>query len=255
MLSNEARKFLLDMRLFLTAKSVKESDIESFIEDAELHLIEGEKKKKSVEEIFGSSPKEYANELVKVMERDRQETWKQIGFTVMNIVSFWIIASILIVNNGMLQISLIQCIGYSFSFILVVIGPNFLLRKMTFVTSFTKTWFAMWSLVIIAPMFLIGAVTILDVIYPTKMFIFTQMQSYILAGSIFIITVAINIYFNGWFKNLYLIIPLSIMLLFKTFTSEDLVPMLFQIICLYGSLFILIFVEIMMKTNRRETVK
>ncbi|HDR7253323.1 TPA: DUF1129 domain-containing protein [Bacillus pacificus] len=254
MLSNEARKFLLDMRLFLTAKSVKESDIESFIEDAELHLIEGESDGKSVEEIFGSSPKEYANELVKVMERDRQETWKQIGFTVMNIVSFWIIASILIVNNGLLQMSLIQCVGYSLSLILVIIGPNFLLRKMTFVTSFTKTWFSMWFLVMIAPMFLMGVVTVLDVVYPTKLFIFTQMQSYILAGGIFIITVAINIYFDGWFKNLYLIIPLSIMLLFKTFTSEDLVPMLFQIICLYGSLFILIFLEIMMKTNRRETV-
>ena len=62
----------------------------------------------------------------------------------MNIVSFWIIASILIVNYGMLQISLIQCIGYSFSFILVVIYSNFLLRKMTFVTSFSKTWFSMW---------------------------------------------------------------------------------------------------------------
>ena len=86
------------------------------------------------------------------------------------------------------------------------------------------------------------------------MFTFTELQSYILAGGIFIITVASNIYFDGWFKNLYLIIPLSIMLLFKTFTSEDLVPMLFQIICLYGSLFILIFLEIMMKTNRRETV-
>lgn len=139
MLSSEARKFLLDMRLFLTAKSVKESDVENFLEDAELHLIEGESEGKSVEDIFGSSPKEYANELVKVMERDRQETWKQIGFTVMNMVSFWIIASILMVNHGMLQISLIQCIGYSFSFILVVIGPNFLLRKMTFVTGFTKT--------------------------------------------------------------------------------------------------------------------
>ncbi len=99
-----------------------------------------------------------------------------------------------------------------------------------------------------------GVVTVLDVIYPTKIFTFTELQSYILAGGIFIITVAINIYFDGWFKNLYLIIPLSIMLLFKTFTSEDLVPMLFQIICLYGSLFILIFLEIMMKTNRRETV-
>ncbi|WP_263703365.1 DUF1129 domain-containing protein [Bacillus thuringiensis] len=254
MLSNEARKFLLDMRLFLTTKSVKENDIESFIEDAELHLIEGESEGKSVEEIFGSSPKEYANELVKVMERDRQETWKQIGFTVMNIVSFWIIASILIVNNGLLQMSLIQCVGYSLSLILVVIGPNFLLRKMTFVTSFTKTWFSMWFLVMIAPMFLMGVVTILDVIYPTKMFTFTETQSYILAGAIFIITVAVNMYFEGWFKNLYLIIPLLIMLLFKTFTSEDLVPMLFQIICLYGSLFVLIFLEIMMKMNRRETV-
>jgi len=255
MLSSEAQKFLLDMRLFLTAKSVKESDIENFLEDAELHLIEGESEGKSVEDIFGSSPKEYAHELVKVMEKDRRETWKQIGFTVMNIVSFWIIASILIVNNGMLQISLIQCIGYSFSFILVVIGPNFLLRKMTFVTSFTKTWFSMWSLVMIAPMFLLGAVTILDVIYPTKMLTFTEVQSYIVSGGIFIITVTINIYFEGWFKNLYLIIPLSIMLVFKTFTTEDLMPMLFQIICLYGSLFILIFVEIMMKTNRREMVK
>ena len=45
------------------------------------------------------------------------------------------------------------------------------------------------------------------------------------------------------------------MLVFKTFTTEDLVPMLFQIICLYGSLFILIFVEIMVKANRREMVK
>ena len=107
----------------------------------------------------------------------------------------------------------------------------------------------------IAPMFLMGVIMVLDVIYPTKMFIFTQMQSYLLAGGIFIITVAVNMYFNGWFKNLYLIIPLSIMLVFKTFTSEDLVPILFQIICLYGSLFILIFVEIMIKTNRREMIK
>lgn len=45
------------------------------------------------------------------------------------------------------------------------------------------------------------------------------------------------------------------MLVFKTFTTEDLVPMLFQIICLYGSLFILIFVEIMVKANKREMVK
>ncbi|MED1411431.1 MULTISPECIES: DUF1129 domain-containing protein [Bacillus] len=255
MLSNEARKFLLDMRLFLTAKGVKESDVHNFLEDAELHLIEGESDGKSVVDIFGSSPKEYANELVKVMEKDRQETWKQIGYTVMNIVAFWIIASILVVNNGSPQISFIQCVGYSLTLILAIIAPNFLLRKMTFLTGFTKSWFSMWFLVMIAPMFLLGVVTILDVIYPTPMFMFTLVQSYILAGIIFIITVVINVYFEGWFKNLYLIIPLSIMLVFKIFTSEELIPMLFQIICLYGSLFVLMFLEIMMKANKRETVK
>ncbi|EEM15737.1 NADH dehydrogenase subunit N [Bacillus pseudomycoides DSM 12442] len=47
------------------------------------------------------------------MEKDRRESWKQIGYTVMNIVVFWVIASILIVNdNGPLQISFVQCIGY-----------------------------------------------------------------------------------------------------------------------------------------------
>lgn len=37
MLSTEARKFLLDMSLFLTEKGVKESDVESFLEDAKLY--------------------------------------------------------------------------------------------------------------------------------------------------------------------------------------------------------------------------
>ncbi|UYX55450.1 DUF1129 domain-containing protein [Bacillus thuringiensis] len=239
MLSSEAQKFLLDMRLFLTAKSVKESDMESFLEDAELHLIEGESDGKSVEEIFGSSPKEYANELVKVMERDRQETWKQIGFTVMNIVAFWVIASILIVNNGILQISLIQCIGYSFTLMLAVIGPNFLLRKMTFVASFTKTWFSMWSLVMIAPMFLLGAVTILDVIYPTKMITFTQMQSYILAGIILIVLLVAEAYILGWIGILAVIIPLLIMFVFKELGKQNPYWGMVEPLLLYGSLYVL----------------
>lgn len=71
MLLSEVWKFLLDMRLFLMVKSVKESDIENFIEDVEFYLIEGESDGKSVEDIFGSLLKEYVNEFVKVMERDR----------------------------------------------------------------------------------------------------------------------------------------------------------------------------------------
>lgn len=105
------------------------------------------------------------------------------------------------------------------------------------------------------PMVLLGAVIILDIIYPTPMIQLTQLQSYMIAGAIFIVTVIINVYFEGWYKVLYLVVPLAIMLVFKTFTSEDLIPMLFQIVCLYGSLFILIIIEFIMKANKRETAR
>ncbi|MCI0767036.1 DUF1129 domain-containing protein [Bacillus sp. TL12] len=255
MLSTEARNFLLDMRMFLTAKGVKESDVESFLEDAKLHLIEGEMDGKSVADIFGSSPKEYANELVKVMEKDRRESWKQIGYTVMNIVAFWIIASILVVNDsGQLQISVVQCIGYGMSLMIALVVPNLAFREMAFRLHFSKQLFVQ-VLLMAVPMVLLGAVIILDIIYPTPMIELTQLQSYMIAGAIFIVTVIINVYFEGWYKVLYLVVPLAIMLVFKTFTSEDLMPMLFQIVCLYGSLFILIIIEFIRKANKREAAR
>nr|WP_277818711.1 DUF1129 domain-containing protein [Bacillus sp. TL12] len=254
-LSTEARNFLLDMRMFLTAKGVKESDVESFLEDAKLHLIEGEMDGKSVADIFGSSPKEYANELVKVMEKDRRESWKQIGYTVMNIVAFWIIASILVVNDsGQLQISVVQCIGYGMSLMIALVVPNLAFREMAFRLHFSKQLFVQ-VLLMAVPMVLLGAVIILDIIYPTPMIELTQLQSYMIAGAIFIVTVIINVYFEGWYKVLYLVVPLAIMLVFKTFTSEDLMPMLFQIVCLYGSLFILIIIEFIRKANKREAAR
>ncbi len=255
MLSTEARKFLLDMSLFLTAKGVKESDVESFLEDAKLHLIEGETDGKSVADIFGSSPKEYANELVKVMEKDRRESWKQIGYTVMNIVAFWIIASILVVSDsGQLQFSVVQCIGYGMALMIALIVPNLAFRKMAFRLHFSKQLFVQ-VLLMAVPVVLLGAVIILDIIYPTPMIALTQLQSYMIAGTIFIATVIINVYFEGWYKVLYLVVPLAILLVFKTFTSEDLIPMLFQIVCLYGSLFILITIEFIMKANKREAAR
>ena len=52
--------------------------MDAFLEDAELHLIEGEKEGKTVSDIFGDSPKEYAEELAKEMERDKGGSIKTI---------------------------------------------------------------------------------------------------------------------------------------------------------------------------------
>ena len=74
----EGEKFLIDTKVYLITKGIKEEDVDAFIEDAELHLIEGEKEGKTVSDIFGDSPKEYAEELAKEMEKDKGGSIKSI---------------------------------------------------------------------------------------------------------------------------------------------------------------------------------
>ncbi len=42
-ISKEGEKFLIDTKVYLTTKGMKEEDVDAFLEDAELHLIEGKK--------------------------------------------------------------------------------------------------------------------------------------------------------------------------------------------------------------------
>ena len=75
-ISKEGEKFLIDTKVYLITKGIKEEeDVDAFLEDAELHLIEGEKGK-TVSDIFGDSPKEYAEELAKEMEKDKSGSIK-----------------------------------------------------------------------------------------------------------------------------------------------------------------------------------
>lgn len=76
MLSNEGQKFLDDTQGYLRTKGIREADIISFIEDAEVHLIEGEKRGKSVNDIFGHAPKE--------MQINLPKRWKLIKKGIIN---------------------------------------------------------------------------------------------------------------------------------------------------------------------------
>lgn len=45
-ISKESEKFLIDTKVYLITKGIKEEDVDAFLEDAELHLIEGEKRER-----------------------------------------------------------------------------------------------------------------------------------------------------------------------------------------------------------------
>ena len=59
-ISKQGEQFILDLNLYLISTGKSEKEIKEFIEEAEEHLILGEKEGKTVEDIFGTSPEEYA---------------------------------------------------------------------------------------------------------------------------------------------------------------------------------------------------
>lgn len=71
-ISKEGDKFLIDTKVYLLTKGIKKEDVNAFLEDAELHLIEGEKQGKTVRDVFGDSPKEFAKQLASEMEVDKR---------------------------------------------------------------------------------------------------------------------------------------------------------------------------------------
>ncbi|MDF4756505.1 hypothetical protein P3527_27015, partial [Vibrio parahaemolyticus] len=126
MLSQESRDFLANTGTYLTAKGISEQDIESFLEDAELHLTEGEKRGKSVEDIFGDSPKEYAEELAKEMEKNKGGSIKSILGMIIGIGGYWLLTNILFESpNHEFTLTNVQLIGYPIVLMITIVGIIF----------------------------------------------------------------------------------------------------------------------------------
>ncbi len=128
MLSNEGQKFLDDTQGYLRTKGIREADIISFIEDGEVHLIEGEKRGKSVNDIFGHAPKEYANQLAKEMEVDKKGNYKLLLYFIINLLAFTMMKSVFFSEvDHRLSYSLIELIGYP---IMIFVGISVLIWGM-----------------------------------------------------------------------------------------------------------------------------
>ena len=125
MLSEDNKRYIESMRGYLASYGIKESEAESFLEEAKVHLIEGEKNGKTVEDIFGKTPKKYAKELVSVLTVSKKENIKHISNLLIAIFGFVIIANLI---NTSLELSIIELLGYPLSFILWIIFSVLALR-------------------------------------------------------------------------------------------------------------------------------
>ncbi|MES9706089.1 DUF1129 family protein, partial [Bacillus toyonensis] len=131
--SKEGEEFLIDTKVYLITKGIKEEDVDAFLEDAELHLIEGEKKGKTVSDIFGDSPKEYAEELVKEMEKDKSGSIKSILGMIIGIGGYWLLTNILFESpNHEFTLTNVQLIGYPIVLMITIVGIIFAFKMSSF---------------------------------------------------------------------------------------------------------------------------
>lgn len=113
-LSLEGEKYLQDLRIYLFTKGVKEDDLVDFIEEANRHLLEGEQDGKNVQQIFGCSPKDYANDLIEAMGSSLRRQIAIVSQIVLIMISFNVSSMGL---TETLHFTLIELIGYPLVYI------------------------------------------------------------------------------------------------------------------------------------------
>lgn len=71
-LSKESKDFIGRLQLYLMASGKKEKEIEEITEELEDHLLEAERRGKSVQDVVGQSPKEYMEQFSREMILDKR---------------------------------------------------------------------------------------------------------------------------------------------------------------------------------------
>ncbi|SFI56138.1 MULTISPECIES: DUF1129 domain-containing protein [unclassified Bacillus (in: firmicutes)] len=247
--SKEGEKFLVDMKVYLLTKGIKEEDVNSFLEDAELHLIEGEKEGKTVTDIFGDSPKEYAQELAEEMEVDKKENWNLLISFVIATAAYWLIPELVFRNTEKpVTVSLISLIGYPIILFLMIAGMIFAFRSSSF-QSKLREFSIIYVVMAVIPMVLLVGLMLLDKQYGTPFLSLSSVQSYILGFLLFVVAIIINFRLNSWIGVLTLVVLLFIMFLFEYLGINNTDWGFLEPILLYGSLALL-----MMWDSKRQNI-
>lgn len=128
-ISKEGEEFILNLNMYLISTGKSEDEIKEFIDEAEQHLIFGEKEGKSVEDIFGSSPEEYAKSVAKELSFSKKDL---IETALMFILGFGTWLFLGEIKDGIVTMSTMEIILTPLVYLVTIILLAFLARKFAF---------------------------------------------------------------------------------------------------------------------------
>lgn len=128
-ISKEGEEFILNLNMYLMSTGKSEDEIKEFIAEAEEHLMLGEREGKSVEDIFGDSPEEYAKSVAKELSFSKKEL---IETALMFILGFGTWLFLGKIKNGIVTMSIMEAILSPLAYIVTTVLLIILARKFAF---------------------------------------------------------------------------------------------------------------------------
>lgn len=128
-ISKEGEEFILSLNMYLVSTGKSETEIKEFIEEAEQHLILGEQEGKSVKDIFGNSPKEYAKSVADELSFIKKDLIETVLIFIIGLGTWVFLSGI---KNGIVTMSVMELISIPLVYLLTMILLVILARKFAF---------------------------------------------------------------------------------------------------------------------------
>jgi hypothetical protein len=117
-ISKKSQGFIDNLKLYLVTSGKNEDEIEDIVQELEDHLVEAEKRGKSIETIVGQSPREYMKQLSNEMSFDKSWLTKYIPMFILGAFAYVVLGDAL---RDEMNYTLLQLIGYPFVSILFLV--------------------------------------------------------------------------------------------------------------------------------------
>ncbi|MDI7744175.1 DUF1129 family protein [Lysinibacillus fusiformis] len=222
LLSDQSRKFIDDLRLYLFSSGKNDHEINEIAEELEMHLIEAEMHGKSIEKIVGSSPKEYMINISNEMKTDYRQWAKYVPLIVISAMSFLILGDLL---QGTLSYSILEIMG-TVLFSLMFMGGVFIAFRYVASNQVSRLKeFLIMLLPIMISMIFFVVLIVVDSIYKTPIIDFNWFGSIVIG----LIALSFVVLFSIWAKTavmLVILIALHLPAFILSFTSFGEVPRL-----------------------------
>lgn len=204
-LSANSTRFVENLRVYLFSSGKKDEEIDDIIHELEDHLYEAELKGKSIEKIIGSSPKEYMQSISKEMNTDYKGWAKYIPLLIVGSFSYTVFKDLL---SGPLSYGILTIIGSIIYSLLFFAGVMAALRYTASRQVTRKKEFFIFLLPTVLSTLFIGAILLIDLLYPSPIIEFGVLGSSII-GILLLISISI---FSIWTKTA--ILPVTLLALY-----------------------------------------